>query len=302
VASTDNTTYRSLKLSNSPQARANFCEPPRYGSQPKDIQFLVEEEDISAETVWCLDPDFHSVVVHLKGKIERFESKIEGKNIAVGSPAPGESWIVPANCKYSAAAKGETVKYAMLRLRPEFLSALAEYEGVPAELEARLALRDEFIYASARRLESIVANDDDISRTMFENIVLDLSRYLLLRYCTGHSHTRPRERKLLTQADQKRVQEYIACRLGEAITLKDLSRLLSLDNHHVLGAFHTTFGTTPAQYVIDRRLGAARILLTSTKSDMTTIAMATGFSSPSHFSSTFKKATGLTPRQFRASF
>lgn len=61
-------------------------------------------------------------------------------------------------------------------------------------------------------------------------------------------------------------------------------------------------GYTPMNYLIKMRVSEAVRLLKEEDSDITDIAIKTGFYSSQHFSTTFKKMTGHTPRQFRLMF
>jgi AraC family transcriptional regulator len=92
----------------------------------------------------------------------------------------------------------------------------------------------------------------------------------------------------------------VRAHLDHFITLAALADLVGLSTHRLLIAFRRTFGTTPAQYVIDQRLARARWLLAHTAYDISTIAGATGFCSHSHLTTTFKRHVGVTPHVFRA--
>ncbi len=58
-------------------------------------------------------------------------------------------------------------------------------------------------------------------------------------------------------------------------------------------------GFSPLHYLINIRIAEAIRLLKNTEKPVTDIALETGFYSSQHFSTTFKKLTGYTPRQFR---
>ena len=58
-------------------------------------------------------------------------------------------------------------------------------------------------------------------------------------------------------------------------------------------------GFSPLHYLINIRIAEAIKLLKNTHNPVTDIALETGFYSSQHFSTTFKKLTGYTPRQFR---
>ena len=58
-------------------------------------------------------------------------------------------------------------------------------------------------------------------------------------------------------------------------------------------------GFSPLNYLINIRISEAIKLLKQTDTNLTDIALNTGFYSSQHFSTTFKKLTGYTPSQFR---
>lgn len=60
-------------------------------------------------------------------------------------------------------------------------------------------------------------------------------------------------------------------------------------------------GFSPLNYLINIRISEAIKLLSRKDLSLTDIALETGFYSSQHFSSTFKKLTGYTPREFRKS-
>ena len=63
--------------------------------------------------------------------------------------------------------------------------------------------------------------------------------------------------------------------------------------------FKSLTGTTIMSYLISFRIGKAKRLLQFTESDVTDIALGTGFYDSQHFGKTFKNRVGCTPTQFR---
>ncbi|MTV14056.1 MULTISPECIES: AraC family transcriptional regulator [Bradyrhizobium] len=102
--------------------------------------------------------------------------------------------------------------------------------------------------------------------------------------------------RVLAQLD-----EYIRVRLSEPISLEDLSGVAGLSKRHFLRAFQESTGTTPHRHVLNLRIEDAKQRLTGSDADLTSIACASGFSHSQHFSTSFRRATGMTPSAFRRS-
>ncbi|MEM7644316.1 MAG: helix-turn-helix transcriptional regulator, partial [Pseudomonadota bacterium] len=65
-------------------------------------------------------------------------------------------------------------------------------------------------------------------------------------------------------------------------------------------AFKETTGQAPHQYLIDRRIARVKELLIAGEDGLVEIAYATGFSSQSHMTSTFRRRVGVAPGRWRA--
>ena len=98
---------------------------------------------------------------------------------------------------------------------------------------------------------------------------------------------------------ENRIREYIEEHIREGITLAELALLVGLGQSHFSHAFRVSFGLAPHQYFNTRRIEAAKSLLSNGDLSVTEIAEELGFSDISAFTSSFRKATGLTPSRFR---
>jgi AraC family transcriptional regulator len=99
----------------------------------------------------------------------------------------------------------------------------------------------------------------------------------------------------------RRLDEYIEVRLAEPISLEDLCGVAGLSKRHFLRAFQESKGTTPHRHLLNLRIEDAKRRLVGSDEDLTGIACASGFSHSQHFSTTFRRATGMTPSAFRRS-
>ncbi len=96
------------------------------------------------------------------------------------------------------------------------------------------------------------------------------------------------------------VLEYIETHLAEPLLLSDLAEQAALSEYHFARMFRQSMGVAPHQFVMQRRMIRAKALLLHSNQSLTSIALACGFNSASHFSNRFKAAIGLTPSQLRA--
>ncbi len=83
------------------------------------------------------------------------------------------------------------------------------------------------------------------------------------------------------------------------LSVVELAQAAGLSVHHFINAHRQTEGDTPHRRVVADRLDLALSLLLRTNARVDWIAMDTGFSSPAHFVSAFRKHFGTTPGMLR---
>ena len=99
---------------------------------------------------------------------------------------------------------------------------------------------------------------------------------------------------------KRHVLAWIDAHLDQPLTLADLAQQAGLSEFHFARMFRQSLNMAPHQYVMQQRMAKAQNLICHSALPLTEIALACGFSSPSHFSHRVKAATGLTPSQLRA--
>ncbi|MCC4113750.1 AraC family transcriptional regulator [Aromatoleum toluclasticum] len=83
----------------------------------------------------------------------------------------------------------------------------------------------------------------------------------------------------------------------DSITLDHLASLVDLKRNYLLNVFSQHVGVPPYMYWMARRIDSAKILLAAGCS-VSDVAHRLGFYDQSHFLRSFKRFTGVTPRQF----
>jgi AraC-like DNA-binding protein len=97
----------------------------------------------------------------------------------------------------------------------------------------------------------------------------------------------------------EKIRAYIDANVYNDVSLDDISEKFGITKMHIIRVFKKKFGTTPGQYLIDRRVSIAQSLLTSTIMPIKEISSLLRYSNTQHFSSSFKSAVGCTPGKYR---
>lgn len=97
----------------------------------------------------------------------------------------------------------------------------------------------------------------------------------------------------------KHARQVLEARHAENWTIKRLSREVGINEQKLKQGFRELLKTTVHRCLADIRISQACKLLTSSPDSITTIALQTGFTNPSHFAQVFRQKVGKTPRQWR---
>ncbi len=98
------------------------------------------------------------------------------------------------------------------------------------------------------------------------------------------------------------VKRYIDSHYDSNITLSFLEEQFHMSRFHIVHRMREEFGTTPINYLIDRRMGAAQDLLNTTDLSITEIAARVGYGNANYFNKMFHKKIGMSPTEFRTSY
>jgi AraC-like DNA-binding protein len=92
---------------------------------------------------------------------------------------------------------------------------------------------------------------------------------------------------------------YIRKHLNEAIELEKLAEISCLSKDHFIRLFKKELGTTPLQYINQKKIEKAQFLLITEELAVKEIAFQLAFDDYSYFNRLFKKTTGVTPQEYR---
>jgi AraC-like DNA-binding protein len=97
-----------------------------------------------------------------------------------------------------------------------------------------------------------------------------------------------------------RAKDFADSRYREPIEVADMAGAAGLSKAHFSREFRRTFGESPHHYLLTRRLERAAALLRMTDWTVGEICVSVGLSSLGSFTTSFKRAYGRTPTEYRA--
>jgi AraC-like DNA-binding protein len=97
-----------------------------------------------------------------------------------------------------------------------------------------------------------------------------------------------------------RAKDLIDARYREQLDVPALARAARLSTAHFSREFRRTFGETPHQYLLTRRLERAAALLRNTDRTVIDICLTVGLRSIGSFTTSFGRTFGMSPTAYRA--
>ena len=240
----------------------------------------------------------HHILLNLLEEPHRVENWRDGehrdfifhKNEIVVTPAgirSGWKWHVKS-------------KVIVITLEPEKLEHFAHSKlGImlkPEQLKSIPQFIDEDItHAGIMLLDAL--NSQLGSAVMFEGLARVFLTKLIQKY--GLEEEEIAFSKSFTSQHYKRVLDYVSKNFAQEITLETMAQQAGLSPYHFARLFKKTIGQTPHQYVMSYRIEQAKQYLANPETPMIDIALSCGFADQAHFSRTFKKLTGTSPKTWR---
>ena len=215
----------------------------------------------------------------------------------------GSIWLRPIEYKSDEARICSAVEALHLYVPTVAFARLRDDYNLPAvpgrSLRYSCAVQDELINQIGLSVLSEV-----MSPTAAGGMLVETSSLLLAaRLAHAHAETeliRPQipTPHRLDDRRLRRVLAYVEEHLAEDITVTDLANVACLSIFHFTRAFGATTGVPPHRYVSQRRLESAKATI-ATGSSLSEIAVYCQFSSQSSFTRAFRRATGMTPAEYR---
>jgi AraC family transcriptional regulator len=247
--------------------------------------------------------DNHCVILNLGASLN-LNARL-GKRNFEGTVQAGEVGIIPAGIAWSSQTTGSHGQNVLLLfLRPLFVrSAVQGLDLTTSDfvLNPQIGFKSKAIRHVAMSLLGELNEPNVMGRLYADSLAVGLAMQLMRRYSSlkdvhlGHGGMAPhRLRKAISLIDQ-----HLSSEVEGRIALRIVARDVGMSYFHFSRAFKQSMGMTPTNYISERRIEFAKELIKETNLPISEIALRSGFSSQSHFTTSFRKMAGITPRAFR---
>jgi AraC family transcriptional regulator len=267
----------------------------------KDIRVLHLRHSLSE--VFVPPSDCHCLLLNLALPLSLNADL--GKRKFAGRVRAGEVAIIPAGSSWSCRAQGAHLRNALLLyLRPLFVrSAAANFNFSYKEiaLTPQLGFRNQHILHVALSLLHELHETNVVGQLYADSLAIGLAMQVVRRYSSlkdvrlGRGGMSPHKlRKAVALIDH-----HLAVEEEGRVSLRVVAREVGISYSHFSRAFKQSIGMSPTNYIAERRIERAKKLMQETDLPIAEIALRSGFSSQSHFTTSFRRFAKVTPKSFR---
>jgi AraC family transcriptional regulator len=217
--------------------------------------------------------------------------------------SPGEIAIIPAGVplrwRWHSGRSQETLH---IYLHPRFVQRTAQMCDLnhgQIAIEPQLGVRDEQLSYLAMSLLYEMKEENVVGRLYADSMASVIAIQLVRRYSclkdvriTKGGMAPHKLRRALEQISDHLDQE-------QDISLAVVAEEVGMSYYHFSRSFKQSIGLSPINYITRQRIERAKRLLAETELPISEIALRTGFSSQSHFTTSFRRLAGVTPSSFR---
>jgi AraC family transcriptional regulator len=235
--------------------------------------------------------DYHIIIPsvpppdsYINGRLKNFD---KGKIVVMH---PGDTILCTRNY--------HTKPYISLLIKPQLINSIAEEMDMPANVKFT-KLQNPFSFDLMQLIRAFEKESKrrDSCRLIMDCLGIQIAATVLREFKTNLK----KYPAYLSGGDSyvDMAVEYMQVFFSANITIEDICSEIGISPFHFMRLFKQKTGVSPHQYLLDIRIKKARELLTTGQYLVSEVAAMCGFINLSHFSSTFKRITGMPPSEYR---
>jgi AraC family transcriptional regulator len=287
--------------------RADFgANHPLVGIYPRETvrRRVVGWRGISLELIQPVTHDrieyrfngpVHLLVVYERGIRHEGETFVQGAPRSTLRDYAGKLTFVPAGHEYREWQTPRVLSRVFyFYMGDAELRAQCNLDVGAMDLGPRVLFEDTMLWHTASKLKRLIENPMSNNGLYAEALGIVLA-HEITHLSHGKPRIQPHARGRLASWQERILVSYIEEHLAEPISIALLAQLVRLSPFHFSRAFKQSFGVPPHRYHTMQRIEHAKVLLTKPAPSVADVGLSVGFSQTSSFSTTFRRATGMTP-------
>ena len=216
------------------------------------------------------------------------------------TPRGAAGIIAPGSRAYGRGNRLKFMRQLLLQVNKRSLNdAFGSFVNVEAALTTRIARRSSRVSQLAQIVAEECSAGSVMNRSYGDGITMAL---LSARAEVAESDNEPTEtRGGLAPWRLNRVTQYLFENLSEHLDLEAQATVAGLSKSHYCRAFKVSMGISPHQWLLNARIEQAKQHLLVGTLPLAEIALAVGFTNQVHFTHTFTRNEGISPRLWQRS-
>lgn len=241
-------------------------------------------------------PDENYHIERANSQIYCLEYVIKGKgvvtvNTKTNYPEAGDLYILPKDSRHDYHALPEDpFEKIWMNVSGTLCDELIHVYGlmgvlIVKKIEEVYPIFTEFLRICEDKELSIDEIHDRCS-LVFHKLIMTISGRLSLQKGVDQNET------------ARDIKAYIDRNIYEHLGIEELAGYVNLSTSHVNRLFKKSFGVTPYNYILTRKIETAKLLLKNTSLSVKEIAYKLNFTDEHHFSNAFLEKTGVRPTNY----
>ena len=211
---------------------------------------------------------------------------------------PNQIFFNPANVPFSRYT-ADHYEFLLVLIEPEKMVSSASIVSNKCTFTEGYHIKDPNLEYIFKLLLSEIQAGNQNGKLFLENIVSVLAFHFVKNYSKEQPAELIENVNGFTSKELEKALYYIDKNMSENYKIENLAEEFGVSKFNFIKRFKSSTNVTPHQFIIKKKLERSKNLLKEDSLSLTDITYMLNFSDQSHFSNSFKKMYGMTPREFR---